>query len=919
MSRVLVVDDSLTVRMDLVEAFESVGIDAEPCASLAEARRSLAASLPGLVVLDVQLPDGSGFDLLAELRQDSATRDLPVMILSSEGQVDSRIRGVQGGASEYVGKPYDTTWLIGRARELLSDVDDDADAPLVLAIDDSATQRAMLSYVLTQAGYRFASAETGEEGLRLAAALRPQLILVDGMLPGIQGAEVIRRLRMDPGLRQTPCIYLTGSYDGGAEIPAFDAGADSFLEKDGDNTVLLTRIGALLRRMDGAATRDAAPSSMGSKRILAIDDSLTYLQALADELRDEGYDVVTASSGAEGLALLSAQPVDCILLDMIMPEMSGEETCQRIKADASIRDIPLIFLTAREEREAMIAGIKAGADDYIPKSADFDVLKARLLAQLRRKQYEDENRQFREELLRREMEASEARAARELAETRARLLADLEAKNAALGDANEALLRAKDAAEQQSRYKSRFLANMSHELRTPMNAIIGFSELLEQELFGTLNDKQKEYVGHVVSSAHYLLNLINDILDLSKVEAGKIELRRELVPMETVIGVAETVAAPLASKRQVAFSVDCPDDLPALYLDPTRIKQVLYNLLSNAIKFTPNGGRVVMRVEVEPEVEVRIAVEDTGVGIREEDLDRLFKEFEQIEPIGGVKPKGTGLGLALSQRLVHMHNGHISVRSKVGEGSTFTVHLPLSAGLGAPGLADPERRERPVLVVDDDPASAELIVGYLQSGGLPTAVASTAREAMQRVGALQPQAVTLDVRLPDEDGWSVLARLRQEAATAELPVVIVSMLDEPNRGLLLGASDYLVKPVTRAGLLDALAMLGCAVARVDDTRVVVVGRSAPLLERAAARVRGVGCPATRLDDVAAALAWSPDCLLLGPEVHATGVPEGIAVVRLGTRLHDGDRHHLSPEDLEETHRVVRVIRAALDDATQEPA
>lgn len=426
---ILIVDDSLTVRMDLVDAFTAAGFPSLPCATAAEARLALANGPVALVILDVLLPDADGVGLLQELHALPAMTGVPVLMLSTEAEVKDRVRGLQTGADDYVGKPYEIGYVVARARELIS-ASRTAHLPgsaAVLVVDDSPTFREELRAALMQVGYTVLLATTGEEGLRMVASQRPSAILVDGMLPGIDGATVIRRLRLDSVMRGVPCVLMTASEDVGSELQALDAGADAFVRKDDDIEVILARLAAVLRQ-GVMAPAEGATSLLGPKKILAVDDSQTYLQALASTLLTEGYDVVLARSGEEALELLGVQVVDCILLDLQMPGLSGQETCRRIKAVPSVRDIPLIMLTAREDRAAMIEGLGAGADDYISKSSEFEVLKARVRAQIRRKQFEDEHRRMREELLRKELDASEARAARELAETRARLVEELEAR-----------------------------------------------------------------------------------------------------------------------------------------------------------------------------------------------------------------------------------------------------------------------------------------------------------------------------------------------------------------------------------------------------------------------------------------------------------------------------------------------------------
>jgi PAS domain S-box-containing protein len=419
--RVLIIDDSLTVRMDLQEAFESIGFATSVSDTLGAARKELAARVFSLVILDVLLPDGDGVDLLREIKSTPSLASVPVLLLSTEAEVHDRVRGLKTGADEYVGKPYDRANLLARARQLVKLERQPAEAALrLLLIDDSLTFRNEFKVVLENAGYSVITAESGEEGLRTAVAARPDAVIVNGILPGgLDGAAVIRRLKDDITLRNTPCLLLTATESTGDELRTFEAGADAYVRKGVDTELILARIVALLRSLGPQITEPAVSGLLGPKKILTVDDSPTYLHELSEELHKEGYDVIPARSGKEALELLEVEQVDCILLDLLMPELSGQETCRIIKKTLAWRNVPLLILTAVEETKAMVEGINAGADDYITKSSDFQVLKARLRAQLRRKQFEDEYGAIRERLFQKEIEAARAKAAQEIAEARA--------------------------------------------------------------------------------------------------------------------------------------------------------------------------------------------------------------------------------------------------------------------------------------------------------------------------------------------------------------------------------------------------------------------------------------------------------------------------------------------------------------------
>jgi len=654
--RVLIVDDSLTVRMDIGEALQAEGFETVLCADLRSARDALVREGAVLVVLDIVLPDGDGLDFLKELRSSPATAQIPVMLLSTASEVLNRVRGIDEGAEEYVGRPYDLGQVVARAR------------------------------TLTQAAV-----------------------------------------------------------------------------------------------------------SGGVSRLLAVDDSVTYLQELGSQLRQEGYYVVLAKSGEEALQLLEAQQVDCILLDLLMPGMSGQDTCRRIKERAEWRDIPLVMLTARDDRDAMIQGINAGADDYIAKSADFDVLKARLRAQLRRKHFEDENRRIREKLVRTETEAiahneaeAEQRKLNQLLRdqqfyTRSLIEANIDAimttdPRGIISDVNKQmealtgctrdeligapfkgfftdparaeaaiklvlsakkvtdyeltacardgtktvvscnattfydrdrtlqgvfaaardvtkskrveveLSQAKAEAESASQTKSDFLACMSHEIRPPMNAIMDIADLLAKT---ALSPEQDKYVQIFRRAGDNLLNLINDILDLSEVEASQLELEQTGFSLNELLEKVTERVEGKARGKGLTLACEIAPNVPVnLVGDATRLRQVLLTLMGNAIKFTEYGE---VSLLITPDVDssvptaLRFTVSDTGIGIPAEQFSRVFERFTQADSSTTRRFGGSGLGLTISKRLVELMGGRIWCESTVGRGSVFSFVVPFEIRAGAQG------------------------------------------------------------------------------------------------------------------------------------------------------------------------------------------------------------------------------------------
>ncbi|HEY5208801.1 MAG TPA: response regulator [Stellaceae bacterium] len=654
--RVLIVDDSLVVRMNLAEILSADGFDPERCATLEEARRALAREHFPLVILDVLLPDGDGIDLLREIRMRDDAAPCAVMLLSSESEVRDRIRGLATGADEYIGKPYDAGHVVARARELLARDRAPADPghDTILIIDDSLTFRERLREVLEGEGFGVLVAATGEEGLRLAAASRPAALVVDSMLPGIDGATVIRRIRLDAALRRTPCLMLTASEDDGAEVHALDTGADAFVRKEEDVGLMLARIKAILRSAETQSRDHGTVSIMAPKKVLAVDDSETYLRALAAQLLLDGLDVVLARSGEEALALLAVRPVDCILLDLVMPGISGHETCRRIKDTPGLRDIPVVMLTALDDRAAMIEGLAAGADDYIAKSSDFAVLRARVAAQIRRKQFEDDNRLYRERLSRKELETAEARAAQRLAETRAAMTEQLELKNREL---------------------EAFSYSVSHDLRAPLRTVDGFARVLIEDHAGALDPTGRDYLRRMRAATQRMGDLIDDLLQLSQV--SRAEIVRAPVDLSAT---ARLVGAELARAHpERAVRLDIADGLTAQG-DARLLRIVLENLLGNAWKYSRNAARPTISFGATGEHEELIAyfVRDNGAGFDMAFAHKLFTPFERLH--SGEEFPGTGIGLATVQRIVARHGGRIWAESTVGAGATFFWTLGKQSG-----------------------------------------------------------------------------------------------------------------------------------------------------------------------------------------------------------------------------------------------
>jgi signal transduction histidine kinase/CheY-like chemotaxis protein len=365
-------------------------------------------------------------------------------------------------------------------------------------------------------------------------------------------------------------------------------------------------------------------------------------------------------------------------------------------------------------------------------------------------------------------------------------------------------------------HKSQFLANMSHELRTPLNAVIGYSEILQEDVADLGQDALVPDLKKIEGAGRHLLGLINDILDLSKVEAGRMDVFLEDVEVMPLLEEVRALIVPLAEKNGNVLELKLADDLGSIRTDRTKLKQSLLNILSNGSKFTENGRLTLVAERFEADRPlVRFAVSDTGIGMNEEQLGRLFQAFSQADASTTKKYGGTGLGLAISRRFCQLLGGDITVTSRPGEGSTFTIVLPASSDVPpqiAPAeapriVAEVSNNGPTVLIVDDDPAARELLAANLKGAGYRLVHAASGEEALNLARKLRPDAITLDVMMPKPDGWDVLATLKADPDLCEIPVVIVTVAPERGIGLSLGAVEVLTKPVDRARLTTLINRL----------------------------------------------------------------------------------------------------------------
>ena len=421
------------------------------------------------------------------------------------------------------------------------------------------------------------------------------------------------------------------------------------------------------------------------------------------------------------------------------------------------------------------------------------------------------------------------------------------------------LAAARDAADEANRTKSSFLANMSHELRTPLNAIIGYSEILQEDAADKDDKAPIDDLQKIESAGRHLLGLINNILDLSKIEAGKMDVFIEAVDIQALVKEVLSIVKPLADKSENVIEVICPADIGSFRSDQTKVKQCLLNLLSNANKFT-SKGTLTLTVAREGGSQVCFRVSDTGVGMTQEQLGRLFQAFSQADASTTKRFGGTGLGLAITKHFCTMLGGDVTVESTPGKGSTFTIRLPdqgvapAAVESPAPAAAAADGRAT-VLVVDDDPTVRSLLAKTLEKEGYRVISAGNGVEALALAREHRPQAITLDVLMPQMDGWGALKELKADAELRDIPVIMVTVLNERGMAIPLGAADFVTKPVDRQRLA---AILRDHCAGPSSASILVVEDDLPTREALCRSLASMGYAAHAAVNGRSGLDWLAD-------------------------------------------------------------
>ena len=517
-----------------------------------------------------------------------------------------------------------------------------ATSPTILLVDDDPVFRSLAQDTLSDSGLSVFEATDGFDARRRCVELRPALLVIDVMMPNMDGLALCRKLRAHEATRHVPILMVTGLDDRAALDKAYEAGATDFITKPIDWGSFPQRIRYMLRNAntlsapgdepealvepdsDEPGTTDAAQT----RSILIVDDDPVTRTLTRESLENEGYELAEAEDGFAAYEACQRAVPEMIICDVVMPGMDGFELCRRLRQRPETASIPILMATGLDDYQSIAAAFDAGATDFIAKPLNWLILKYRVRYMLRA----------------------------------ARAFADLVA--------------AKERAEIADRSKSTFLANMSHELRTPLNAVIGFSELMQNAAFGPISPQYAEYAKIIGDSGAHLLTIINDVLDIAKTEAQGLKLGDDEAHLPEIVSFSASMVEAMAKKTGVALTVEVAPALPQFRCDAKKLQQILINLLVNAVKFTPAGGSVSLMVSRDPAGDLLMRIADTGVGIPRDKIAVALSPFGQVDSPLAEKNDGVGLGLPLTKRLVELHDGTLDIDSEPGSGTTVTLRFP---------------------------------------------------------------------------------------------------------------------------------------------------------------------------------------------------------------------------------------------------
>ncbi|MBI4861263.1 MAG: response regulator [Candidatus Riflebacteria bacterium] len=577
----------------------------------------------------------------------------------------------------------------------------------ILVIEDSTTYLKILKTYLEREGYRVLTAETGEEGLGLVSRERPDLILCDFILPGMKGDELCKRVKLHSASRHIPLIMLTTRGEREHITTGLEAGADDYVVKSGDIDILMLRVrkflSASIRTVPTPVPAEPAePAVLRQQRVLTIDDDRRFREFITKLLTPEGYEVVQAEDGEAGLAAVQKHVFDLILVDLVMPGLMGDEVCRRLKTSEATREVPVILLTSRGDKHDMIAGLSAGADDYVVKTTDQEIIKSRVKAMIRRKFFQDENRRIQDELKTREIEAARVKAERDAAQEKARLADELAVKNTTLQATNRKLRDAQTALVQAEKMAAlgQLVAGIAHEINNPLAFVYNNLVTIERDVrdLDRVLTEYRTVVAGFAGSRPDVIARLAELEDECELETARTEITTRVADAKEGLERVKKIVTNLRNFSRLdegeVKTVDITEgiestlkiighlvkdritiersygEIPKVECFPGLLNQVFMNLLVNACQAIGDTGTITIRTYLE-NGSIRVSIVDTGCGIPQDLLQKIFDPFFTTKEVG----QGTGLGLSTSYGIMQKHGGKILVDSAPGEGSTFTVVL----------------------------------------------------------------------------------------------------------------------------------------------------------------------------------------------------------------------------------------------------
>jgi PAS domain S-box-containing protein len=688
------------------------------------------------------------------------------------------------------------------------------DALRILYIEDNPADVELCQRCLEKAGlhFRMDVVETREEFQERLAARSYDLILADYRLPGWNGMDAFHLLRQ--AQPETPFILVTGSLGEENAVEYLQEGVTDYVLKD------------RLSRLPVAVARALAEKQLKAERARG-EEAMARLAAIV-----ESSDDAIIGADLEG-RILSWNPAASRLFGPCAEEAVGRSVAAVVPAGLGPGNV-----------DEVLAKVRGGDSVHLHEAGP--VWRRDRLLYLSLNLTPVRNPQG----------AVVGMAVMGRDETRRRLLEDqLRLKNRALADQNRRVQAA-------NRMKNGFLAGMSHELRTPLNSVIGLAELMHDGKLGPVSVQHQEYLDDILHSSRHLLRLINDVLDLSRVEAGCLDFRAEPVALDRLVNEASHVLRLSALKKRISLETEISPEVGQIITDAGRLKQILYNYLSNAVKFTPEGGRVMVRVRPEGPHWFRLEVEDNGIGIRAEDLPRLFHEFQQLDAGLAAKHGGSGLGLALTKRIVEAQGGEVGVRSVPGQGSAFSAVLPR---VTRDGVVVVSATGPSILVVEGAEAGAAWLARTLSRAGYSMETAASGADAASRCQTRGFAGVAVNLLLNDMTGWEVLRGIRETEANHDTPVILMGVNGQEEAACAFGIHDFLCRPVD-AGVLSE-AVRGSSLRNRGAPTVLVVDDDQEALREAEAALCGQGCRVMGRDSLLAGLAAAaehkPDVVLVG--------------------------------------------------------